>query len=777
MRKANFLKGFNRRFAILTVFALISTSFMPLNVSAESQNSIDPNQGEMKKDSDKDGVEDVFEGYFGTDLNKFDTDGDKLNDYDEIYVLHLDPTAIDTNKDGITDEKEDTDADGLKNLEEFSYGTSLVKKDTDGDGLTDYDEIFVHNTNPTAYDTDGDGVNDSWEINNGYSPTTYNNTFAIDKKQKANRSSLAFTASLDAATGEQVESLNIKELPQDIQIKDSIPGYLGSCFEVKAKGKVDNLTVSFEFDSNLLNPDFDPAIYYYSDKAPKLKELDNQKINGNVITGTATHLAKFILVDKNLYNAEKDKNKKSTDAVTTNLETVNLAMSLNTLTTTTDSDYDGIDDYMDSYPYDNTFNSTLVNNGTQCTSNVSYTLDYRSFFQSNTQYNSDLSTVSSLWASAIYSGVTLDGRGIAGVMSYHGLSDVVVYKLSDYYSDNHLSEVAIGHRLVTYNGVTKDIVAVVVRGTNGTIQEWSSNFDIGDTSDYYYIADWWNIQNHKGFDIAATRILKKVRTYVNTYVDTSVDNPIWITGHSRGAAIANILGADYEDDGYNTFTYTFAAPNTTTDPYAYTYSSIFNIVNEDDFVPCLPMNAWGFTRYGKTATISVADNYEVEWENLTGISDYNPDTIGMQDTVNEIAAIVNERNECNDYTCSCHGDGSLDNITIRNYGTSKSSREGAIAKIPSNALPYCIITRYDGWWIAGWDFECCQTPSYFMQVLAAEMAGTISAYRFAVELDIAARYEAAKSAIISSAIGGLAHPHYQETYYLLSTHVSSYNFN
>ena len=37
---------------------------------------------------------------------------------------------------------------------------------------------------------------------------------------------------------------------------------------------------------------------------------------------------------------------------------------------------------------------------------------------------------------------------------------------------------------------------------------------------------------------------------------------------------------------------------------------------------------------------------------------------------------------------------SKDDITIINRGTSKNSREEAIAKIPANALPYGKITRY-----------------------------------------------------------------------------------
>ena len=47
------------------------------------------------------------------------------------------------------------------------------------------------------------------------------------------------------------------------------------------------------------------------------------------------------------------------------------------------------------------------------------------------------------------------------------------------------------------------------------------------------------------------------------------------------------------------------------------------------------------------------------------------------------------------------------------------------------------------------------------------MAKKIDAYRFGVELNIADRYEAAKSGIVRSGLGGLEHPHYTESYYFL----------
>jgi hypothetical protein len=61
--------------------------------------------------------------------------------------------------------KTDTDNDGLTDLQENFFGTTVNDSDTDDDGLTDGDEVFVHQTNPNDADTDGDGLSDGWEWN------------------------------------------------------------------------------------------------------------------------------------------------------------------------------------------------------------------------------------------------------------------------------------------------------------------------------------------------------------------------------------------------------------------------------------------------------------------------------------------------------------------------------------------------------------------------------------------------------------------------------------
>ncbi|QQE73199.1 hypothetical protein KDJ56_14900 [Brevibacillus composti] len=70
------------------------------------------------------------------DYYEIDTDGDGLKDIYEMEILN--PKEKDSDGNGIPDGNEDTDNDGLTNLEEQDLGTNINKADTDGDKLEDY---------------------------------------------------------------------------------------------------------------------------------------------------------------------------------------------------------------------------------------------------------------------------------------------------------------------------------------------------------------------------------------------------------------------------------------------------------------------------------------------------------------------------------------------------------------------------------------------------------------------------------------------------------------
>lgn len=107
-----------------------------------------------------------------TDNFNGDTDGDGLSDDFEIMYTSetISPKLNDTDENGISDADQDTDSDGLTNLEEQEYQTNPLNADSDQDGLTDWDEINTYETSPNNADMDEDGLSDEKEIHLGLNP-------------------------------------------------------------------------------------------------------------------------------------------------------------------------------------------------------------------------------------------------------------------------------------------------------------------------------------------------------------------------------------------------------------------------------------------------------------------------------------------------------------------------------------------------------------------------------------------------------------------------------
>ena len=242
--------------------------------------------------------------------------------------------------------------------------------------------------------------------------------------------------------------------------------------------------------------------------------------------------------------------------------------------------------------------------------------------------------------------------------SNFGFEDATYTELSasDYLADTQdLTNAVFAHRKVTANGTVYQIFTVAVQGSSGRDQ-WLSNFDVGDYSDATYatlsathsvaaavaagntdqasvkaesLANYTTLANsfsteHKGFALAALRLNEKFKEYVTAHEVSGAKKVILLTGHSRGAAIANILGKVYEDDSdWTSFSYGFATPRTTTASNAAEYKTIFNIINSDDLVTELPLKNWGFTRYGTDKSASIEGSYKAQWKNkLPFVSDY-----------------------------------------------------------------------------------------------------------------------------------------------------------
>ena len=178
------------------------------------------------------------------------------------------------------------------------------------------------------------------------------------------------------------------------------------------------------------------------------------------------------------------------------------------------------------------------------------------------------------------------------------------------YEDNDFVAFSIGYKKVSLNGETYNAYVVPIRGTTGN-DEWLSNFKLGAAGDSY----------HYGFKKAADGVLSTLRSKIKTK-----NNIFLITGHSRGAAVANIVAGELTIDKdlaspNHIFGYTYACPAVKIGADT-TLDNVININNPGDAIPELPLADWGYQRYGKSLSLSTNkkfyDNMKVQYKNALG---------------------------------------------------------------------------------------------------------------------------------------------------------------
>lgn len=173
------------------------------------------------------------------------------------------------------------------------------------------------------------------------------------------------------------------------------------------------------------------------------------------------------------------------------------------------------------------------------------------------------------------------------------------------YGDNY-EQNAVGVIIASRQIADMTLVAITLRGTYN--REWFSNFDIGQ--------DISQTKVHHGFNNASEFTLSKLHMYLSNYGIDKDNMKLLVTGHSRGAAVANLTAKSLIDTygADNVYAYTFATPNTTTDENATDtrYSGIFNFVNDEDFICHIPLSSWGFTKYGTTITLNSSANEHLD---------------------------------------------------------------------------------------------------------------------------------------------------------------------
>ena len=130
------------------------------------------------------------------------------------------------------------------------------------------------------------------------------------------------------------------------------------------------------------------------------------------------------------------------------------------------------------------------------------------------------------------------------------------------------------------------VIAASPRGW-GYQKEWGGNLELGTG------------ERHQGFDHAAKIMEAEIDAYLKEH-QLEGKLKLWLGGFSRAAAVSNLTAADMIDSGRfeAVYAYLFGVPRTTKDPDSFMYDGIFNICGQNDPVPQVAPQEWGFRRYG-----------------------------------------------------------------------------------------------------------------------------------------------------------------------------------
>ncbi|WP_407426011.1 lipase family protein [Treponema sp.] len=229
------------------------------------------------------------------------------------------------------------------------------------------------------------------------------------------------------------------------------------------------------------------------------------------------------------------------------------------------------------------------------------------FNNSPYQYNHKIARIASLLASTSYTDVEKSPDSNALLESYHalGFSDSEIeWNYSLDYSVNQQDNNQAAYSFAVKKVRNSNLVLIVLRGTPMNANEWISNLNISDTTKK-------NISIHEGFSKTAHKIKENLYAYLEKNKINTEECVFLITGHSRGAALSNLLGVILFDEGKikenQLFVYTFASPNVSQEEKTSDekYNFIWNIVNAEDIVPSIPpnQNNWQWKKFGQNKVL------------------------------------------------------------------------------------------------------------------------------------------------------------------------------
>lgn len=169
------------------------------------------------------------------------------------------------------------------------------------------------------------------------------------------------------------------------------------------------------------------------------------------------------------------------------------------------------------------------------------------------------------------------------------------------------------------------LIALAIRG-GGYYNEWSSNAWLGETGE------------HAGFDFAKEEVVRFLDEYISNQGITG-DIKLWLVGYSRSGAVANLVAGELNDEMNYGSTNVNGATLAYDDLYCYTFSpaqgadadkvdnsnyeNIHSVINQNDIVPLVAPEEWGFGRYGNVYLLPSATTAGFSESKSTMLTHFN----------------------------------------------------------------------------------------------------------------------------------------------------------
>lgn len=338
--------------------------------------------------------------------------------------------------------------------------------------------------------------------------------------------------------------------------------------------------------------------------------------------------------------------------------------------------------------------------------------------------------------------------------------------------ENNISYTILPNFSKTSNSVD---VYVILRGT--TDEEWQGNMDI--TGE-----DYKDVRQHQSFLKGSEYLRKEINQYFKLKYEfyRNLNVNLHITGHSRGAAVANLY-AKYVSDNRklgiidkNLFAnkvvaYTFATPNVEKFHSAMTnYNNIFNFCFYEDFVPTIPLtmptDGWDYWKYGYTYWVSLSDFKKEHFYSNIPLVNKN-DVIDVHNTMTKWSSVEKYYKE------PCYDFNNTFSVTAYNFFHDSFAKAMMPSKKSKAIGIYSIYA----------DFK--QFPDFVPLIIAAgkNISTIINAHNYTTYSEIISTYGSSCFSYCSyetykNMFSSINYPEIQtKNVYLLNDNIISYNKN